>query len=715
MKATSSRTDRLAKNIQAVRQFATERSSQESAYLSIEYALEDLEKALESKRLIVRIIGQDATQTKALQQLLGLSTLVQESYQIQTSPLPEYIQRCPGSHRLTLKCDRLNGNQSPQYQLTAAKPQTIGRNPDAASILLPDELNLVSGCHLELQPVAGDSWQVRDPGSRNGTYINGNLQKLQGWHRLQLGDQIGLGSASRATGSATLVFERPADAESASEAVSALFNCDVLCLVTDLSQPLSRAEKQLIAQVSETQIAKLFIIATTPGMGNPEVVQAHWRTMQIWVQEQSYHSWIEQIAMGLQPVAASPQATVLFPHTRPEFEQFCQTLERLAQEKAEEMLLQRITGRLLQEVEAISSLLNQQEATLMQEIQQAEKTLKDLSPSSLKEQIKKASKKVESEKDQFRQVKTDINQSKAGLLDEFREDALPYQLKQFINQLEPTVSDQSGWRTVKLSFSPEHSADLNDVHAAAIQLSHVALTQWAKSEWRKARLTYGKGGLNSLWQRSFQTLNSHSGVTLPDSFCQVAQRINIPSVLQVAVREPDECKIRYKQPGLLGHLGKNLRGQIISTISTLMLVATPFIAGMKDSRALLSVGLIPPIGAAVFLSYRHEKAMKVEEAVEKLHKETFGYYQSVSKDLAEKLAQHLNVAVDAEEQRFWTMLETINEQVDTHTSDLDIWQRQLRAQIEANKKIQPNLQQTVADIQKIKREVAAIAPTMTKL
>ena len=106
--------------------------------------------------------------------------------------------------------------------------------------------------------------------------------------------------------------------------------------------------------------------------------------------------------------------------------------------------------------------------------------------------------------------------------------------------------------------------------------------------------------------------------------------------------------------------------------------------------------------------------MKVEESVEKLHKETFGYYQAVTKDLAEKLVQHLNIAVDAEEQRFWTMMETLNEQVDAHTGDMELWQRQLRAQIEANKKIQPNLQQAAAEMQKLNREVAAIAPTTTK-
>jgi hypothetical protein len=194
----------------------------------------------------------------------------------------------------------------------------------------------------------------------------------------------------------------------------------------------------------------------------------------------------------------------------------------------------------------------------------------------------------------------------------------------------------------------------------------------------------------------------------------VTQRISVPSVLQVPVREPDECKIRYKQPGLWGYMCKNLRGPIIATLSTVTLFTAPFIAAMKDSRAILSLGLIPPIGLGMVLSYRHEKAMKVEEAVEKLQKETFGYYQAVTKDLAEKLAQHLNLAVDAEEQRFWAMMETINEQVDAQTGDLELYQRQLRAQIEANKKIQPNLQQAVADMQKLNREIAAIAPTTTK-
>ncbi|MBD2200197.1 MULTISPECIES: FHA domain-containing protein [Calothrix] len=715
MKVISAKTDKLAKSIHAVRQFVSERGSQDEAYLPIGSALATLEKALQTKSLVVQIISQDVNQAQSLQKLLNMNSLVREAYQIQTSPLPEISQLHVLPAVLTLKCDHLNGKQSFRYKLTSTKPQIIGRNPDIAQILLPDELSLVSGCHLEIQPLMKDGWQVRDVGSRNGTYINGSVQKLPDWYQLKAGDEICLGSVSGATGSATLVFESSGDRAAAKDDTSQLFNCDVLCLITDLSQPLSNAAKQLMAQASEGKIAKLFIIATTPGIGNPEVIQAHWRTMEAWVKSQPYYPLIEQIALALQPVIANPQATVLFPHTRPEFEQFSQTLETLAKEKAEEMLLQRIMTQLVKLVDAIEAILKQQEAKLKQETHQAEDQLNSLAPATLKEQTKKAIKKVEGEKEQFRQIKTAISQSEAHLLDKFRQNALPQKVEHFVKHLEPAVFDQGGHRTVRLQLGNEQNPALNDMHTAALSLAQAELAEWATTQWKHICLSYGEGGLNGLWQRSYKTLNCIPEVALPSSTFEVTQSINIQPVLQISAVAPTECKVRYKQPGLLGYLGKNFKGQMISTVSTLMLVGSTFIPKEWNIKKFLIPGLIPPIGVAVFFAYQHERAMKVEEAVEKLQKGTLSYYQSLSEDLTKKLSQYLSSSVDSEERRFWTTLETVSEQYTTHISELEMLQLQLKAQIENSKKLHlKNLEQSLADLEKLKREILAIAPTMTK-
>jgi hypothetical protein len=715
MKVMSPKIDKLATSIHAVRQFVSESSAQDQTYVSINAALATLEKTLETKNLIVQIVSQDLNQAQSLQKLLSMSALVRESYLIQTNRLPERTQRRALPATLTLRGDRPHGNHPTQYELTTLKPQIIGRNPDATQILLPDELNLVSGCHLEIKPSMSEGWQVRDLGSRNGTYINGNTQRFQGWHQLKAGDQIYLGSAVGAIGSATLIFESARAQSTVNEDVSQLFNCDVLCLITDLDQPLSTAAKQFIAQASEGQIAKLFIIATTPGIGDPEKIQAHWQTMDAWVKRQPYYLLIEQIALALQPIIASPQATVLFPQARPEFEQFCQTLEKLAQDKADEMLIQRITTQLLKQIAAIEAILHRQEACLNKEIQQAEEQLNALVPASVKEQTKKILKKVEGEKEQFRQIKIAIGQSEAHLLDKFRQSALPHKVEQYVKHLEPAVFDEGGHRTVRLQLGPEHNLGLGDLHTAALRLIQTELAEWAAVEWKQSRLVYGEEGLNNLWQRSYKTLNCVPEIDLPSSTFQVTQSINVQSVLQISAVAPTECKVRYKQPGLLGYLGKNLKGQLISSVSTLMLLGSIVIPKEWNIKQFLIPGLLPPICVTIFLAYRHEKAIKVEEAVEKLQKGTLSYYQSLSEDLTKKLSQHLSASVDAEERRFWSTLETVGEQYTAHISGLEMTQLQLKAQIENSKKLHfKQLEQSVADLQKLKREIPPIAPTTTK-
>jgi hypothetical protein len=55
------------------------------------------------------------------------------------------------------------------------------------------------------------------------------------------------------------------------------------------------------------------------------------------------------------------------------------------------------------------------------------------------------------------------------------------------------------------------------------------------------------------------------------------------------------------------------------------------------------------------------------------------------------------------------------EQYTTHISELEMLQLQLKAQIENGKKLHlKNLEQSLADLQKLKREIFAIAPTTTK-
>ena len=73
--------------------------------------------------------------------------------------------------------------------MISAQPFTIGRHPDNE---LPLANATVSGHHAELVFVGNDLF-VRDPGSTNGSFLNG--RRVDGLQRLCEGDMLQLGTA----------------------------------------------------------------------------------------------------------------------------------------------------------------------------------------------------------------------------------------------------------------------------------------------------------------------------------------------------------------------------------------------------------------------------------------------------------------------------------------------------------------------------------------
>ncbi|NJL87214.1 MAG: PrsW family intramembrane metalloprotease [Leptolyngbyaceae cyanobacterium SM1_1_3] len=88
------------------------------------------------------------------------------------------------------------GGEGYQHMLSGSQPIIVGRDPSCHIVLGSAEYQGVSRQHLEispsLSPTAGAVvWQIRDLGSSNGTYLNG--QKIQEVRILQTQDQIRLG------------------------------------------------------------------------------------------------------------------------------------------------------------------------------------------------------------------------------------------------------------------------------------------------------------------------------------------------------------------------------------------------------------------------------------------------------------------------------------------------------------------------------------------
>ncbi len=70
-----------------------------------------------------------------------------------------------------------------------AGPVAIGKNPGEGIVIEDDRT--VSRLHAVVEPV-GNGWCVRDLGSRNGTYVNG--QRIWAQQALHAGDEIRLGA-----------------------------------------------------------------------------------------------------------------------------------------------------------------------------------------------------------------------------------------------------------------------------------------------------------------------------------------------------------------------------------------------------------------------------------------------------------------------------------------------------------------------------------------
>lgn len=125
--------------------------------------------------------------------------------------------------------------RSKDYSRRELKGRTvIGRNDDAGLRL--DRSN-VSRIHCVLQQLRDGTWALHDPGSRNGTYVNG--ERIHHLRALQDGDLIGIGNAKEES---TWEFHLEPPPEEADKRVDTLVHSRIVLEEGDHFAPQTQVE-----------------------------------------------------------------------------------------------------------------------------------------------------------------------------------------------------------------------------------------------------------------------------------------------------------------------------------------------------------------------------------------------------------------------------------------------------------------------------------------
>jgi FHA domain len=700
---------------QSIQLFINDRASQDQAYIGIGEVLKATGESLKAGKLTLQIVGQGLGQAQALQKLLDMNNELQGAYQLKTAAIPEISDPNAPPSAPTLILQSASATQSPtRYQLKA-QSQIIGRNPAAAQMLLPNELHLTSGNHAEIRSL-GNDWQIRDSGSSNGTFINNNTQKLQDWYTLKAGDRIGLGSPSQAPGSATLIFEVPIKNSNnlAQADLEKILNCNVLCLVVP-PQPLLENFQHLLKVARLSQVSRFFIVVERPGYITandfvPTLVQIE-NSAKAQLQGTPF-GIVSLLLNSFTPISGG---TVVAPLSQPEFEQFCNGLKNLSIGGTETILAEWGNNKLTQLINQIETILVEKNTAAQKQLQSDESRFQELSQGDLKKQLEKTYRKVDGERDIFfKQIKTDLNQSKSSLLDEFRQSSIIYKIQQFAKQLQPQLTQKGEYCNIRLQVVKGKSQE--NVHEAVIDLCHTELMQWANAEWKRINSEYAGGGLNLLLENSYKTLSFVPNITLEQDNFSTSQNLNIQSVLNVSSVEPD-LEARYKQVGLGAYMFKNIRGQIIGVVGLITMFGGSLInsssttsgstvSSSVDIKTYIIFALVPFTLLALWISHKRDKEAKIEETTDKLKKESISYYQSYTKGLVDNIAQRIGSLLDSEERHFRETLDNVKEVYANHLAEQNQAQIQLKSQLdEAKKSGQSKTEKDLDELRKLKQSL----------
>lgn len=713
--------EKLGQSIENLQLFLKKKSAEYEEFEAIALELEKLNTHLEQKKLTIQIVSQNSVLAQALFDLIDSNKQLLESYKLKFDSLPEVPKQITPQQFYSLKLQRLQDNSTDFqlcYELISGQEHSIGRNPDCSIILEAETYKGVSWNHAMVKCSHSENnseiWEICDFNSTNGTFVNG--ERIQDFRVLQPGDKITLGYPQASQKTAELTFDvqvSVADTEM-EQPYWEIIDCDLLFLVVDSSKALSQEEQEFIKNFDSTLMAKQFLVVELPDNQEQEKtsIKTNLADIEKWVKNEASDSGLEIVSLFLQPYYDEEKSKELESHFQKKQDSFFKSLENIVKRQPENILAKRLAIKIVRDLEPVDIALQRHQEKLSQTISQEKNELETLTQVNLKEITKKAITSVNEDKDKFfKQVKFELVQSKAALLDNFSKRSIVYRVQDFVDNLKPNVLTKQGHKYIQLKN--EHSPESKDINTSLIDFCTSSLEKWANEEWDKICNVYGNGGLNGLLERAYASVNIIPSTQSESPFSS-PQSIDVRNNFLISFA-PVSCEVRHKQISLGAYIMKQLRSQMMQTMMMITLVLS--LVGIQASKTLLMgklsgvfkqlpwlFGLI--IFGIIFMlinAYNKDDNLKLEEAGQKLKKDLAGYYQSFTKNMLEKVIQDLNLALESEDLRIANALDITNDRYKEHILETEKKQIKIKSNIEKYKLQQDALKKELSEFKKLKR------------
>ncbi|WP_019504217.1 FHA domain-containing protein [Pleurocapsa sp. PCC 7319] len=711
--------DKLSQTIESLQLFVTRKAQEREDLADISRQLAQLNKTLSHKKLTLQIVSDKLQLAQAVFDLINNQRELKRFFQLKFDELPDIPEPNAPQESVSLKLRQNLNNATGLQQYVELSPHRkylIGRSPKADIAINPQLYQGVSWQHAAVRSLvaAGKTqWHIDDCQSTNGTFVNG--ERVQDSQALSSGDVITLACPRAGINVAEFLFSIRVDNSDREENKEYwdIVDCDLLMVTVDSQQGLTPEVKEFIQKLDLTYISQLYLLVDTPdSKQEPEaakIADTNLKTIDTWLKSLPKSKW-EVVPLFLKPWYTEDLGEI-DPRQQKKQERFAKILGNVVKRQPENILAKRITVKVVRAAEPIEPLLEEQQQELSEKLAQEQQELASLSQVNFKEVSKKAIAEATQNKDKFfKQIKLDIAQSKAALLDGYSKKSVVYQIQDFVDSLTPVIAKKNGQKIIRLN---DDSSNSDDINTSLISFCTDSLEKWATEEWHKVSHVYCNGGLYGLLDRLEKKTKIIPQV-LSESPFSTPNDINVQNNFLISFAGTN-CETIHKQKSLGAYIMKQLRSQMMQIMMMLTLVLG--FVGIKSSKSQMMQNLSGTfkqqpwlfgifVCGIIFLlinSYNSENDLKLDEAEVKLKKDLSSYYQSFTKNLLDKVVQDITLNLELEDKQIADGLEIVSEAYSDRLVEIEKKQIQIQNNLDKYTAQQKSLITELSEFEKLKQ------------